>query len=66
MSGFELPNHLADGVMLGTDAPKISNRFCSGICGVGHGDGVFVRIQANEHCAIFFMMLPPDFTHVNT
>ena len=68
VAGFELPDHLADGVVLGADTAQISNGFCSGICGVGHGNGVFVRIQANEHCAMFFHGAAPRFyacVHVN-
>lgn len=67
MPGLELPHHLADGVVLGANGAEVGDRFGPVIRGIGHSDGVFVRIQADKQCAMFFSWCcPPNFTDANT
>lgn len=65
MAGLKLPDHLADGVVPAADGTEVSHRFYMETCGVSHGNRVFVRIQANKHCAMFFVEQLPEFKHLN-
>lgn len=54
--------------MLGSDGAEICDRFGPDLRDIGHGSGVFVRIQANKQCAMFFQGAATQFygcEHIN-